>query len=78
MLVPARRTDVFTTTGGIRSDGLRQFLIAMQNAAPSPSRNSSYTSNDPQKSMCQSLGAGVVAGGGDMNNSVGSLYRSWC
>jgi hypothetical protein len=78
MLVPARRTDVFTTTGGIRSDGLRQFLIAMQNAAPSPSRNSGYTSNDPQKSMCQSLGAGIVAGGGDMNNSVGSLYRSWC
>lgn len=31
-----------------------------------------------KNSMCNSLGAGVIARGGAMNNSVGRAYRTWC
>lgn len=78
MLVPVRRTDSFTTTGPVRSAGMRQFLVAMQSAGPSPGSNSAGQRDDPQKSLCRSLGAGVMAGGGDMSGSAGRLYSSWC
>lgn len=78
MFVPVRRTDVFVTNGPIRSVGLRNFLIAMQSAVPSSSSSSSLSNDDPRKSMCQSLGAGVMAGGGDMTGSVGKIYNSMC
>jgi hypothetical protein len=57
---------------------MRQFLVAMQSAGPGPSSASTARSDDPQKSLCRSLGAGVMAGGGDMSGSAGRLYSSWC